>query len=117
MRNINLENVPIVVPSWSNFGHSVVTIRVVGFGPLGVTEGTAADGVNTDEEDDNDDVEDGELMPVPSNVLKDTRLTRVAFVAQQVTGIVPPVAVGILSHHRPRRHHVVVAHRWRLATT
>lgn len=88
-----------------------MAIRVVGLGALSVLEGAAADGIDSDENHDHDNVEHRQLVPAPPHVFQHPRLARVTLVAQDRRHIVPPVAVRVLCHHRRR----IVARRWGLA--
>lgn len=99
-------NLPVVVPPGADLAHPVRSVRVVGLGPLRVLESAAADGADADEEQHHDDVEHGQLVPAPPNVLHHACLARVTPVAQHLGCIVPPIAVGVLGC-RGRR--VVVA--------
>lgn len=72
---------PVEVPSGSDFGHAVMAIRVIGFSPTGILEGTTANRVNTNEQDEHDYVEDREFVPIPPDGLKHPCLTRIALIA------------------------------------
>ncbi|RZS04093.1 hypothetical protein BHM03_00034380 [Ensete ventricosum] len=61
--------IPALVPEGVSFGHAARAIGILEFRTPGVAESTAADGVNGDEEDENDDIEDAELVPVHPHLL------------------------------------------------
>ena len=75
------ENIPVEVPSGADFSHAVMTIRVIGISPTGILEGTTTDAVNANEQNEHNNVQDREFMPIPSNSLQHTCLTRITFVA------------------------------------
>lgn len=64
--------IPVVVPSGSDFGHAVFAVRVIGFSSLGVLESAATNTIDSNEEDEHDNVENRELVPVPCNVFENT---------------------------------------------
>lgn len=70
--------------------------RLGGCGSGSVTEGAASAGVEEDEKQEEDDVEDGDVVPVATQLLQHAGLARVAPVAQHAGGVAPPVAVGLL---------------------
>lgn len=96
---------PVEVPSGFDLGHTVFTVGVISLGAFGVAESTAADGVDGDEEEEDDNVEDRELVPVSSDRFEDSSFAGIALIAEHVWGVVPPVTVGVLCHRR--RQHIV----------
>ena len=107
--------VPVVVPAWVYLGHAVYPIWVLGHGAASVSEGAAPTGADADEGDEHDDVEDGDLVPVLADLLHYASLARVALVAEDVRGIVPPIAVLVL---RSDGHaSTVLARCWWFAAT
>lgn len=104
---------PVVIPSGTNLGHPISTIRIIRLSPLGISESTAPNAVNTNENQKHNNVEHRYLFPIPSDFLKDTCPTRIALVAKDVWGIVPNVAVWVLCHCC----HCVVACCWWFTAT
>ena len=105
--------VPVVVPAWVYLGHLVYPVWVLGQRAASVSEGAAATGADADESGEHDDIEDRDLVPVLADLLHHTGLARVALIAEDVWGIVPPVAVLIL--HPDRHASTVLARCWWLA--
>lgn len=101
------------IPSGADFGHVVLAMRVIGLGTFGVSESAAADGVDANEQNKHDYVENRELVPIVSHTFEHTGFARVALVAKKVRGVVPPVAVRVLGHHGCP----VIARCWWLAAT
>ena len=105
--------VPVVVPAWVYLGHVVYPVWVLRRGAASISEGAARTGADADEGDKHDDVENRDFVPVLADLLHHASLARVALVAEDVRGIVPPVAVLIL---RSDRHaSTVLACCWWLA--
>lgn len=71
----------MVIPSGSDFSHPVFAIRVIGFSSFGVSESTAANGIDSNEEDKHDNVKNRELVPIPSDIFKNTSFARITLVA------------------------------------
>jgi len=91
----------------------VYPVWVLGQRAASVSEGAAATGADADESGEHDDIEDRDLVPVLADLLHHTGLARVALIAEDVWGIVPPVAVLIL--HPDRHASTVLARCWWLA--
>lgn len=106
---------PMVIPSGSDFGHPVFTIGVIRFSSFCVSESTTPNGINSYEKHKHGDSENWELVPIPSYVFKHTSFARITLIAEQIGGIVPPVAIRVLCHHRCCR--VVSASSWWLTTS
>lgn len=106
---------PMVIPSGSDFGHPVFSIGIVRFSSSCVSESTAPNGINPYEKHKHGDCENRELVPIPSYVFKHTSFARITLIAEQIRGIVPPVAIRVLSHHCCC--HVVSASSWWLTTS
>lgn len=105
-------DVPVEIPSGSDFRHTVLAMRVIGYSPLSVLESTTTNGVNTNEEDEHDNVKNRYLLPISSNIFKNSSFARVTFIAQQIRVIIPKVTIRVLWHCCQS----IVACCWWLAT-
>jgi len=71
---------PIVIPSGFNFGHAVVTVRIISLSSSCVSESTTGNGINPYEKNKNDNVKNRDVVPVPSHVFQHTTHARLAIV-------------------------------------
>lgn len=106
---------PVVIPSGSDFGHPVFAIGIIRFRSFCVSESTTPYGINSYEKNKHGDSENRELVPIPSYVFKHTSFARITLIAEQIGGIVPPVAIRVLCHHHC--FNVVIASSWWLTTS
>ena len=60
----------------------IFAVGIICLGAFGVLESTAANAVNSNEEDEHDNVKDRELVPVSANVFQYSGLARIALVAK-----------------------------------
>ncbi|WVY97506.1 hypothetical protein V8G54_029657 [Vigna mungo] len=105
----------MIIPSGSNFGHPVFTIGIIRFSSFCVSESTTANGINSYEKHKHGDSENREFVPIPSYIFKHTSFARITLIAEQIGGIVPPVAIRVLCHHHCC--HVVSASSWWFTTS
>ena len=104
-------SVPEVIPSWIHLWHAVGGV----LGTAGIAKSTAAAGVDGDEHNEDDGVEDGDVVPASPHLLQHSGLARVALVAQDAGGVVPPVAVLLVLRLRLHGHAALVVRarrRW-----
>lgn len=104
---------PVKIPSGTDFRHPVLAIGVIGFSPFSILKCTTSNGIDTNEKDKHDNVEYRELMPVYFHSFKNSGFARITVVAQQVLCVVPPVAIRVLTQHCA----TIIAWCWWLATT
>lgn len=87
---------PVEIPSGSDFRHTVLAMRVIGYSPLCVLKSTTTNRVNANEEDEHDNVKNRYLLPISSHIFKNSSFARVAFIAQQIRVIIPTVTIRVL---------------------
>ena len=104
----------MVVPSWSNFGHPVLAIRVISFSPYSVLESTATNWINPNQQQKRDNIQNWEFVPIPSDRFKHPSFAWITLIAKHCWSIVPSVTIWVLGYHC---HHVVIAWCWWLAAT
>lgn len=73
---------PVIVPTRTDFRHAVIIRRMIRMsGVASVVEGAATSCIDSDEEDKDQNINDRQLFPVKTDLLKNTSFASITLVA------------------------------------